>query len=79
MPTLTFKVTPAQAREVRRAARQKNLTVSDYLRRVALPAPVESTEAPRHDFTPGRVVIARAPGAPMITKERIDAALYDCP
>lgn len=73
MPTLTFKVTPEQAREVRRAARLKKLTVSDYLRRAALPAPVESAEPPHNDLTPGRVVIA----TPRLTKEIIDAALYD--
>jgi hypothetical protein len=76
MPTITFKVTPAQAREVRRAARLRNLNVSDYLRRVALPAS-EAGASGAGERAPGRVIVARAPDAPVVTKDMIDAALYD--
>jgi hypothetical protein len=78
MPTLTFKVTPEQAREVRRAARLKKLTVSDYLRRAALdekPAP-----APREDKVhPISGLRFSGPSGAMVTDAEIHAALVDFP
>jgi hypothetical protein len=76
MPTITFKVTPAQTLEVRRAARSRKLSVSDCLRRVALPV-IEPDAFTANDLAPGRVIVARAPDASVITKDMIDAALYD--
>jgi hypothetical protein len=72
MPTLTFKLSAAEAQKVRRAARLKHMTLSEYLRRAAIPstpAAVEGKPASR----PGRVIVA----TPRLSKEIIDAALYD--
>ncbi len=72
MPVLTFKVTPEQARQIRRAARLRQLTLSDYLRQTAIPEPTPAAPA-QIDLTPGHVVIP----TPRLNKEIIDAALYD--
>ncbi|RRJ94835.1 hypothetical protein Ga0100231_011330 [Opitutaceae bacterium TAV4] len=72
MPVLSFKVTPEQAREVRRSAKLQRMTVSDYLRRATFP-PSAKKRLPKDDIRPGRVVIATPP----LTKEIIDSALYD--
>ncbi|MDR1284198.1 MAG: hypothetical protein LBK99_25780 [Opitutaceae bacterium] len=76
MPVLSFKVSPEQARNVRHAAKLKKMTVSDYLRRATFPSPARKRVS-RDDIRPGRVVIAGAPDAPVLTKEIIDSALYD--
>jgi hypothetical protein len=79
MPTLTFKVSPAEARKIRAQARKQKATVSAYLRKLALP------EAPE----PERTIIMKihpvsglpydaAPGRP-VTQAEIDAALVDFP
>ncbi|HRI81744.1 MAG TPA: hypothetical protein PLF88_04855 [Opitutaceae bacterium] len=72
MPTLSFKAAPAEAKSIRAAARAKRLTVSEYLRRAALPkaAGARPVKVGGH---PGRIIIA----TPRLTKEIIDAALYD--
>lgn len=77
MATLTFKVTSEQARAVRRAARLRKMTLSDYLRRVALPEQAPMKSQPVEKLRAGRVVIEPAPDAPKITSEMIAAALYD--
>ncbi len=76
--TLTFKTTAAQARALRRAARARGMTLSEYLRRVALGKELDAlAPAPASDLSPGRVVIAAAPGAPTVDKAMIEAALAD--
>jgi hypothetical protein len=77
MPTVTFKVTPEQAREIRRAARRMKLTVSDYLRRRALAVPSAALTGLKPSNRPGCVVIPQAVDAPTVTSEMIAAALYD--
>lgn len=78
MPVLSFKVTPEQARDIRRGARQKRVSVSEYLRSLAMP-PV-ATPAKRvvkkhpvsgllYDATPG----------PFVTDAEIREALADFP
>lgn len=71
MPTLTFKVSQEDAQKVRRAARTRRMTISDYLRRAALPAPPANKG--KSVGRAGRVVI----DTPRLNKEIIDAALYD--
>lgn len=79
MPTLTFKVSPAEARKIRAQARKQKATVSAYLRKLALP----------EDALPERTIIMKihpvsglpynaAPGRP-VTQAEIDAALVDFP
>jgi hypothetical protein len=76
MPTMSFKATLPEVRGIRAAARAKRLTVSEDLRRAALPvAPAPSPERLR--FKPGRVVIAGAADAPRLTSEDVAGALYD--
>lgn len=79
MPTLTFKVSPAEARKIREQARTQKTTLSAYLRKLALP----------EDTQPERTIIMKihpvsglpynaAPGRP-VTQAEIDAALVDFP
>jgi len=77
---MSFKVTEEQARQVRRFARLKHKTVSDYLRASALPA-----AAPR----PPKLILKRhplsggwynaAPGQASPSLEEIDEILADFP
>ncbi|MFA6961349.1 MAG: hypothetical protein WC205_11410 [Opitutaceae bacterium] len=71
MPTLTFKLSAAEAQKVRRAARLKRMTLSEYLRRAAIPSTPAAEGKPVS--RPGRVIVA----TPRLSKEIIDAALYD--
>jgi hypothetical protein len=48
--TLTFKTTEARARALRRAAKARNMTLSDYLRRAADQAAITPAKA-HPDFT----------------------------
>lgn len=77
MPTLSFKAAPAEAKSIRAAARAKRLTVSEYLRRAALPKAVPRPRGQAHVLKPGRVVIQGAPDAPVLTSEDVASALYD--
>ncbi len=71
MTTLTFKLSAEDAQKVRRAARLKRMTLSDYLRRAAVPAsPVAKGKSVGRA---GRVVIA----TPRLNKDIIDAALHE--
>lgn len=79
MPTLTFKVSPAEARTIRSRARQQKATVSTYLRARALGTLQKSRSRMvikrhslsglAHDATPG----------PVVTQAQIDAAIADFP
>jgi len=77
MPTLSFKAAPAEAKSIRAAARAKRLSVSEYLRRAALPKTAPRQRGQAHIFKPGRVVIQGAPEAPLLTSEDVTSALYD--
>jgi hypothetical protein len=76
MPTLSFKAAPAEAKSIRAAARAKRLSVSEYLRRAALP-PAPARAKSRPDLRPGRVVIRGAADAPTVTSADIAVALYE--
>jgi hypothetical protein len=76
MPTLSFKAAPAEAKSIRAAARNQRLSVSEYLRRAALPPAVRQKTA-QHRLQPGRVVIPGSPDAPMLTSGDVASALYD--
>jgi len=77
MPTLSFKAAPAEAKAIRAAARAKRLTVSEYLRRAALPMDALRQRGQSHVLAPGRVVIQGAPDAPVLTSADVASALYD--
>ncbi len=76
MPTLSFKAAPAEAKSIRAAARNKRLSVSEYLRRAALP-PAARKRTAKNTLKPGRVIIHGAADAPMLTSEDVASALYD--
>ena len=76
MPTFSFKAAPAEAKAIRAAARAQKLSVSEYLRRAALPA-MAGRKAVRRSLKPGRVVIEGATDAPMLTSADVASALYD--
>jgi hypothetical protein len=79
MPTLTFKTTAAEEREIRIAAQRKNLNLSAYLRHVAL----QGASAPRPRLVrsrkTGAYVIASATAVPKLTSARVRALLADFP
>jgi hypothetical protein len=79
MPTLTFKTSAADERAIRTAARRKNLSLSAYLRHVALQGvPVWKPRLVRSRKT-GACVIVSAPGTPKLTSARVRALLEDFP
>ena len=78
MPTITFKVSPAEARALRASARAAKTTLSGYLRRQAIAvAPVKRRIVLRKHPVSGLTYDA-SPG-PMVTQAQIDAALADFP
>ena len=79
MPTLTFKTSAADERAIRIAARRKNLSLSAYLRHVALQgAPVQKPRLVRSLKTGASVVVSAA-GTPKLTSARVRALLTDFP
>ena len=80
MPTLTFKVTEDEARHIRALARRANLTVSEYLRRLARtgPAPEAPIRRVRCQYT-GAMIFAPATGKPPLTTDTVRQILSDFP
>jgi hypothetical protein len=80
MPTLTFKVSPAEAREIRRRARLEKVTVSKFLRSLALDT--GKSARPRklilRKHPVSGLLIDATPG-PTVPQSEIDAALADFP
>jgi hypothetical protein len=76
MPTFSFKAAPAEAKSIRAAARAQRLSVSEYLRRVALPSSI-GRQSVRRTLKPGRVVIQGSTDAPTLTSADVASALYD--
>ena len=78
MPTITFKVSPAEARALRACAHAAKTTLSAYLRRRALPlaAPKRRLVLKKHPVS--GLTYNAAPG-PMVSQAQIDAALADYP
>ena len=79
MPTLTFKVSPAEARAIRQRARQEKATLSKFLRARALdatPAAPRRRVIKRHPVS--GLLVDATPGPP-VTQGQIDAALADFP
>ncbi len=83
MPTLSFKVTPAEAARIRRLARREHRTISEFLRRRA----VGSSPAPA-DGGGYRIEISAVTGLPVmhapagttpVTTEDIRTLLTDFP
>jgi hypothetical protein len=80
MPTLTFKVTLAEARAIRARALAEKGTVSHYLRARALPAEKPAARRlvmKRHPVS-GAPYVA-SPIGPPVSREQIKAALAHFP
>jgi hypothetical protein len=80
MPTITFKVSPAEAREIRRRARVEKATVSKFLRTLALgkdePARRRKLLLKKHPVS--GLLVDATPG-PAVSQETIDEALANFP
>jgi len=78
MPTISFKVTADEARALRRKVRAEKTSLSDYLRRVALPpaAPPRKRLLKRH---PASGAIYDATPGPVVTEAQIREALAEFP
>ena len=80
MPTLTFKVSEDEARRIRMLARQRQLTVSEYLRQQAQSgaAPVVAVQRVRCPHT-GALVFASQRDLAPLTTESVRQILTDFP
>lgn len=81
MPTLTFKVSPEEARTIRAKARAEKSTVSAFLRTRVLdakPTKARRRVIKRHPVS-GLLYDATDEGSPIVTHEQIKAALADFP
>jgi hypothetical protein len=84
MPTLTFKVTAAEAALIRRQARREGRSLSEMLRRRAVQPPyppnddVSGYRVKRSRIT-GLPVMHAPAGVPRVTPEQIRALLLDFP
>lgn len=81
MPTLTFKVTPAEARAIRARARAEKATVSAFLRtRVLEPEPPRPPKQviKKHPVS-GLPYNAAGRGLPLVTHVQIKELLADFP
>lgn len=80
MPTLTFKVSDVEARQIRALARQQKLSVSEFLRRQAQPQRARSQEI-RRVVCPhtGATIFGPAPSLPALNTESVRAMLADFP
>ena len=80
MPNLTFKVSEDEARRIRALARQRHLTVSEYLRQRAQSGavPAAAVRRVRCPHT-GALVFAPRKGLAPLTTESVRLILSDFP
>jgi len=80
MTTLTFKVTEAEARRIRKLARSEHLTVSEFLRRRAAGTPVEASR-PARICCPqtGAMVFAPLANQPPLTLDAVKELMENFP
>lgn len=80
MPTLSSKVSAEEALRIRRTARSRNSSLSEYLRASALPKTAKSAVKYRTkiDKLTGFPVTVTPPGV-SLTSEQVRAALADFP
>lgn len=80
MPTLTFKVSEEEARQIRAAARRQRLSVSEYLRRLTQPRPPAATGIARTVCAhTGATIFGPAPELPPLNTETVRGLLADFP
>lgn len=80
MPTLTFKVSDEEARQIRALARRQKLSLSEYLRRQAQPHQEKTLEIHRVvcAYT-GATIFGPAPELPALNTESVRGLLADFP
>ena len=72
MPTLTFKVTTEEARQIRLAARLQGLSVSEFLRRKAMDVPKAPSKIPRRTCPRTHAVLfAPCPDLPPLDSQAV--------
>jgi len=80
MPTLTFKVSDEEARQIRALARRRKLSVSEFLRQQAQPnrdkAPQVTRVACAHT---GATIFGAAPDLPPLDTQAVRELLSDFP
>ena len=79
MPVISFKISEEQARELRRAARLKHKTVSEYLRDTAFPAAPFAPELIIKKHAVSGLSYNAAPGQLNPSPGEIRAVLADFP
>jgi hypothetical protein len=80
MPTLSFKAAPAEMHSIRAAAKAKRLSLSEYLRRAALPpAKARPKLRMKTDRTTGLSYAVMPPGAPKLGLDDVKRILADFP
>ena len=81
MPTITFKVSPDEARRLRAAARSARLTVSEFVRKKVRGAPKKKKSKPllkRCRYT-GAMIFAGNPDYLPLSTESVKEMLADFP
>ena len=78
MPTLTFKVSAEEQRQIRALAKSRAKSVSEYLRRAALPVKEKPCRRILKKHPVSGLLYDATPGPP-VTQAQIDAALADFP
>jgi len=80
MPTLSFKAAPAEVHRIRAAAKSKRLSLSEYLRRAALPAATTRVKLRmKIDRDTGLSYAVMPPGAPKLGLDDVKRILADFP
>jgi hypothetical protein len=79
MPVVSFKATDEQFRKMRKLARARNLTVSEYLRRSALPGAETPPKMRVRRHPVSGLSFNAAPGQRTPSLGDIDAILADFP
>lgn len=80
MPTLTFKVTTEEARQIRLAARRQRLSVSEFLRRKAMDVPKAPFKLRRRTCPRTHAVLfAPCPDLPPLDSQAVRDLLGDFP
>ena len=80
MPTLSFKAAPAEVHRIRAAAKAQRLSVSEYLRRAALPAAaVRPRLQMKIDRKTGLSYAVMPRGAPKLGLQEVKRILADFP
>ena len=80
MPTLTFKVTTEEARQIRLASRLQGLSVSEFLRRKAMDVPEVPSKIPRMTCLQTQAVLfAPCPDLPPLDSQAVRDLLGDFP